>query len=277
MASIATFHHHGTLDEDSVIAFSVLLDKPHIVSTPVSLLVNMFVDLYEMREMQLIRQVYSKKDRVLELGSGIGYTAMILAERIEYVVGLEPLPESFTAAEDNITLNDIANVHLINSMASTYDGTHAYYARHLAYGSSEFPDKSGCEVDTREVLEAECVDVNRLINGYDLNALHMDIEGSEITVLPHILSSYCASMINKVSFETHTHLLGVEGNKSLFRQLIASGLEPCLISAPHLFPNQCYVISFVREPECSELMSADRTLVGDVMRIDHEWFKEYIK
>jgi protein-L-isoaspartate(D-aspartate) O-methyltransferase len=79
-------------------------------------------------EARILQEVQVKKtDRILEIGSGSGYLAALLAKRGEYVHSVEVVPELKAMAEKNIQAHGVTNVLVENG-----DGARGW-ARHGPY------------------------------------------------------------------------------------------------------------------------------------------------
>lgn len=79
-------------------------------------------------EARILQEVQVKKtDRILEIGSGSGYLAALLAKRGEYVHSVEIVPELKAMAEKNLQAHGVTNVLVENG-----DGARGW-ARHEPY------------------------------------------------------------------------------------------------------------------------------------------------
>jgi protein-L-isoaspartate(D-aspartate) O-methyltransferase len=79
-------------------------------------------------EARILQEVQVKKtDRILEIGSGSGYLAALLAKRGEYVHSVEVVPELKAMAEKNLQAHGVTNVLVENG-----DGARGW-ARHGPY------------------------------------------------------------------------------------------------------------------------------------------------
>lgn len=79
-------------------------------------------------EARILQEVQVKKtDRILEIGSGSGYLAALLAKRGEYVHSVEIVPELKAMAEKNLQTHGVTNVLVENG-----DGARGW-ARHEPY------------------------------------------------------------------------------------------------------------------------------------------------
>lgn len=243
---------------------------------PHETLIGLFIDFYEPAECALLPVIYNQGDRVLEFGSGLGVITMMLGTRCEFVLGLEALPNYAEVARANIGCNNLSNVVILSVMGHISTGEVSYHIRHPAYSSSFVADRPGMEADTDEIVIVPTIDVNELIDQYDLNAIHLDVEGSERELIPHILSSPNIANVNKISWETHTHIIGMDGNNKLYRALIGAGFEPVAVAGAFFFPERCYTIVFAR-PLVADEMRHRTNYVGDTRVIDLEDFTRLLR
>lgn len=262
-------------EEMNVLAARLLFkpgaDRLYNIIIPHELLLGVFSDFYETNERNLLPVIYGSDDRVLEFGTGIGCITAILGMQCEFVLGLEAMPRYAEVAEFNIQANNLSNVVVLPMMGYTSNGEMSYHVRNFFYSSSAVPDRPGMEKDTIEMITVPTVDVNGLIDEYNINAIHLDVEGSERELIPHILSSPHIANIHIISLETHTHILGVEGNRKLFYSLMDAGFEPVALSGLYQFPAKSYAISFARPPLADELRH--RRYLGDCGATDMTDFK----
>ena len=77
-----------------------------------------------------------KTDKILEVGSGSGYLAALLAKKGEYVHSVEIVPELKAMAEKNLQAHDIDNVLVENGDAARGWPSHAPYDVIVLTGST---------------------------------------------------------------------------------------------------------------------------------------------
>ena len=88
-------------------------------------------------EARILQELQVKKtDKILEVGSGSGYLAALLAKKGEYVHSVEIVPELKAMAEKNLQAHDIANVLVENGDAARGWPSHAPYDVIVLTGST---------------------------------------------------------------------------------------------------------------------------------------------
>ncbi len=242
---------------------------------PHEVLIGLFADFYEPAERTLLPVIYNSGDRVLELGCGMGLITLILGSRCEFVLGLEALPDYAEVARANAGSNNLSNVIILSVMGHTLNGEADFRYRNPPYSSSAVLDRIGMEEATDNIITVPTIDVNELIDQHSINAIHLDVEGSELELIPHILSGSNIASVNKISWETHTHIIGVDGNNRLFYALMDTGFEPVVISGAYFFPTRCYTIAFARPPLADE-MRHRQEYIGDTTVVDLEDFRHWL-
>ena len=211
-----------------------------LVNVPLSILMSLFVDFYECNEAPAVSIMYDKSDRVLDAGAGIGYITSLIADRAEFVVGVEGIGLLAEIAVGNLSLNNRLNAIIVNNALGLDDKPVTFYERHLVYASSTGPSHDSVMNET--IIDS--INANTLIAQYNLNALHFDLEGTEADLLDGI----DLTPIRKVFLETHPHIYGSDGIRRIILRLRDHGLEPFLLGNPHgnAFPWQSCTIGFTR-------------------------------
>ena len=88
-------------------------------------------------EARILQEVQVKKtDRILEVGSGSGYVAALLAKKGEYVHSVEIVPELKAMAEKNLQNHGITNVLVENGDAGRGWSQHGPYDVIVLTGST---------------------------------------------------------------------------------------------------------------------------------------------
>jgi len=105
------------------------------------------------------------QDRVLEVGTGSGYAAAVLARLAEKVFGIERYPELVQAAQENLARIGVTNVEVVAGDGSLGLPQHAPFAAVLvAAGAPALP----------EPLKAQLADGGRLVIPVGANG-HQDL------------------------------------------------------------------------------------------------------
>lgn len=202
-------------------------EKPYTVYIPTTTSVQLFFDFYESTEDACLPLIYEPGDRVLDSGAGIGFITSHIAALADSVLGVEALPAYLATARLNT--QNCANVALLEGALGLDDKRVTFYERQLAYASSKLDNTIAHDPIAQE-FEAIGLNINDLIAGFDINALHLDLEGSEV----ELLEGTDLARINKVSLETHQYIYGKNGTARIMAALFRGGLIPYLVNRPNV-------------------------------------------
>lgn len=115
---------------------------------------------------------------VLDIGSNIGYYALIEAKEVGEkgcVRAIEPVPENFETLEKNVELNQYDNIDCINKAAGSKD-TEARIKKSPSPNRNRIDEKNEYNI----VTEVETVDSLR--DNIEPEMIRMDVEGYEIEI-----------------------------------------------------------------------------------------------
>ncbi len=184
---------------------------------------------YESGEISIIKKTLSKEDKVLEIGSGLGfvtsYCSLIVGNN--QVVSYEANPLNVEMALQVFRKNQVSP-ELRNAMLGD------------KYGSVSFPVNrnkrlaSSILTTGNELVEVPIEPLNEVIRQLQPTYLIMDIEGAEYDVF-RILDPYT---IKKIQFELHPELLGETKSMQIFRILKEHGFvkdEDCSLHPNYFF------------------------------------------
>lgn len=242
---------------------------------PLETFTSLFSDHYETFETSIIPLVYKAEDRVLEIGSGIGFISCMIGKVVDTLVGLEALPGYASVAQYNVKLNNLDKVSIFPLIGDVLSGKSKFNRWVRAYESTMIPTQSTSIIQPLRIIEGESIDINFLINQHNLNCIHMDVEGYEKTLIPHLINGPI-SKINKLVVEVHPDAIPHKEIYPLYAGLVDCGLEPCFISGRRAFPNISYVIVFCRGEERDRMRGYNSSLGMGVIDNTGE-FLEYIK
>lgn len=163
-------------------------------AVPARVVAAVTLGLHERAEAAFARQYLSPGDRVVELGSCIGYVAAHIAKAIGpygHLTIVEPNPHLRKTLERTAALNFECN-HELLAAAISYDIMANYRASHDLIGSH----LTSIDETTQAVAPLRLSDIDT-----KATALVMDIEGAEWSILDHESAAF--SRFNKVIVETH--------------------------------------------------------------------------
>jgi len=196
--------------------FSIGLDKDQV---PFPILKGLIKGWYEASEVNILRQVLAPGDRLLEMGTAIGLTAMSAARIIghENVMTFELNPLLIEWAKDNFKRNGFEiSVQQCALMAESCLKSE-YIDFHIQphfWGSSLIKRPDTCETISVKTKSFEQVVVEN-----NINSLLIDIEGGE---LDFFLNADLTG-IDKIIMETHYDIVGKVPTNEMLQHVIDQG------------------------------------------------------
>ncbi len=172
---------------------------------------------YENSEFSILQETLSGKDKVLEIGAGLGYITIACAKFLgeDKVIAYEANPKLIEKIGDNCRLNHL-NPTIRNTILSDGEGNTDFYIENQ-FWSSSFMKRSS----TSQLISVPKADVNKAIEEFDANFLIIDIEGGEKELIPVI--DY--SRIQKILIELHPQLIGNRETTKIFSHLYHQGFS----------------------------------------------------
>lgn len=189
---------------------------------------------YESSEANLIRQTLEPSDRVLEVGSGMGFIATFCAKalgRSDAVLAVEAVPKMEPVIRENFSLNCVSP-ELISAAVGLEEGECSFIVSDSFWSSSAANiANSGTEITVPMVTLSD------LIERFGPTYLVVDVEGMERRLFKQDLGS-----VRKICLEIHPHYIG------------DAGIRDCLID---LF-NRGFVVDFLKSNRCVFYLYRDR-------------------
>ena len=180
---------------------------------------------YEASEVKLLRKLMRPRDRVLELGAGVGVVstcAAQIARDPSQVLSIEANPNLIPIIRETHRLNGVEGVEVVNGLgvgrSVEPDETIPFYLREHFWASSMSP-LDGDDSDTTTEVSVPLVNLNALIKAHRPSILVMDIEGAEADLLPQLDLSSVRSLV----VELHPRVYQNEGTARCSAALAACG------------------------------------------------------
>ena len=153
-------------------------------------------------------------DRWLDAGANIGQFSVLYASQVESIVALEPEPENFVLLSDNLRENHCINVQAIPAALVGDDvGMRTFYLNPKANkGCHSFYRWQSQFVPT----EVPCVNVNAMLERFNISCIKMDVEGAEVE-LTRAIEDW--DRIRHLFLEYH-HAIHQDGDLIVFRAII---------------------------------------------------------
>lgn len=206
----ATVNLHGV---------TVRVDHPAVAANAKSF----YKETYERAEIGLLRQTLRPGDRVVEIGAGVGLTAMVSARIVgpENVLAFEANPAVIEAARENAALNDMA-IEFRNQILVSGPDAPASVPFHVNENFISSTAIAGREGASREI-EIPAAPLETLIAEWRPTVLSLDIEGFETELLGKLEDF---GPVRSIVMELHDHVVGQAAADALLAHLAAKGFEP---------------------------------------------------
>ena len=171
---------------------------------------------YESCEIAIIKNTLDKNDRVLELGTGIGFVSAYCAKKIgsDKVFTYEGNPGMQPLIAELYKKNKL-NPHSQIALLGSNNGSRTFYKNEESFLASSANTNSSKTTS----YKVEEKDLNEEIARLQPNYLVMDIEGGEYEIMKLINFQ----TINKIQFELHPSVLNKEQVDFIFSKLEQSG------------------------------------------------------
>lgn len=174
---------------------------------------------YEAEDIRLCKKLFTPEDKILELGSSIGFLALycLTQIKVEKFAMVEANPSLKSLIDENFALNGQLVPDFIQAAAGACDGTVTFNISRDSMSSSVLNRPNTCESITVPQMEIPSL-VKKL--SFTPNALIMDIEGAEAGIpLEHF------APFKKILAEFHPNLVGQERIDGLLNGLKQMGFQ----------------------------------------------------
>jgi FkbM family methyltransferase len=192
--------------------------------------VNIYDELYEEREAEIVEATMCPSDRVIEAGCGIGFMATIAARIAEDVQCYDANPAMVEAARRTIARNGVAAtvVTAVLERSPTSEKA-AFYVDEQFWTSSLAPNARATEISV------PVLDVVREIYEHRTSYLVVDIEGGETDLLTGPLPG----CVRKVCVECHPAVSPPAAMTAMLSSLLSQGFA---LSLDHSLPPVLYFV-----------------------------------
>lgn len=190
---------------------------------------------YEHEDARLCQQFLTSQDRVLEIGSAIGFLSLFCRKKlgIRDFAMVEANPELLDIIEENYRLNGMEPPKVLNVAAGPDD-------RSIQFGISRDYFSSSASIMNENTSQIT-VDQKSIpsiigISGFTPNTLIMDIEGGEIDIPAEHFN-----LFDKIIIELHGRFVGDDKIRHLIDTLTSLGFRKAAedgYSCAFLKPNQ---------------------------------------
>lgn len=179
---------------------------------------HVFKGGYEAVEAELVKGILKPSDRVLEVGTGIGFVSILCAKLASegHVTSYEANPALEQIIRDNYALNDLSPD--LRMKAVTVDGSPIRFFADPNILSSSLIDR---DIASNEIT-VDSDPIADVMAEVAPNVIVMDVEGAEVDLLPAADLSNVRAMV----VEVHPHIVGVAKIAAMDEALAEQGLLP---------------------------------------------------
>lgn len=196
----------------------IIPDDPRVIAAP--LRKAMVEGWYENAEADELKGLIDKGERILELGSAIGYISTLMSRDpgTEEILCFEANPQLIEFCRNVHRLNDVRNVRIENAILTTDDSLREikFYLREHFWTSSTYAGPRGYQSEAM----IRATSLARVIADFRPTMIVCDIEGGEVDLFEHAdLAS-----IQKIMLELHPEVTGLPRIGTLFDAMSRNGL-----------------------------------------------------
>ena len=175
---------------------------------------------YETGEIKIIKKTLSKDDKVLEIGTGLGFLSIYCSKIVgqNNVISVEANPFLKQYHQVVFKLNKVFPTIIYNSIGNKEEETTFYIDKANFWSSSIIPFR-GKKV---EAIRVKNENINNLIKELKPTYLIVDVEGFEHALFKHIDDFLT---IKKIQIETHPNIIGKEAISELENLITKNGFK----------------------------------------------------
>lgn len=177
---------------------------------------------YEVDEVMLIRHAVKPGDRVIDMGAGLGVTAMVAARIVgpEAVWAFEANPGLIPMLKRNVARNNL-DLKVENAVLLPRQRAETERSVRLNLGAQFWASSVVSQDQSTKVVEVPTRCIEDTIAAHRANVLVMDIEGLEV----EILETANLGGIEKIIVEIHYDKIGRERTNQAIFALAEQGLQ----------------------------------------------------
>lgn len=156
---------------------------------------------YEKKELYILKNVINNNDKILEVGTGLGFLSIYCSKILgsNKVLTYEANRELFNIIRQNFKLNNV-NPKLVNAILSDKKSSDYIFINEENFWSSSVIKRNS----KAKKIKVPTENINNVITDNIINFLIIDIEGGEKDLIYKINFS----KIKKILIEIHPHVIG---------------------------------------------------------------------
>lgn len=172
---------------------------------------------YETEYARLLVHAVRRQDRVVEGGTCLGYTALVMARQGALIRTFEADPRTYRYARHNVAPFG-ATVWVEPYLLSTTRAAHPWYARGEFWNSSGQDNPKAAPV--AEVKTVQSVDIRQVLHDSRANVLALNVEGAEY----ELLTALDLSGIRTIVTEIHPWAVTPDQIQAIHQHVTGAGL-----------------------------------------------------
>lgn len=172
---------------------------------------------YESTEIKILSQVLYPTDKVLEIGSGLGFLTIFCAKRIggKNIVTYEANSHLIDKIKENFSINNV-NPNIQNGILGDANSETDFFIEDSFWSSSTIKRSNGAKV-----VKVKTKNINNVLLDTHSNFIIMDIEGGE----KELIYKINFDMVDKLLIEIHPHVIGNTQATKIIAYLFKKGFE----------------------------------------------------
>ncbi|MEM7269114.1 MAG: rRNA adenine N-6-methyltransferase family protein [Pseudomonadota bacterium] len=197
----------------------VVIHAPADVVTP-AIATALSNQSYEAEEARIVRKALRAGDRVLEVGSGLGFITALIGqdERCSALTAVEADPRLARRVKSTVSENCALDIDVLNGVLTSALGeaqSVPFYQRRDFWMSSMIET----DVPADLVVRVPLLDFNTMLRERRITMLVCDIEGAEVDLFRH--ADFAG--VDRIVVELHDHVNGLKAVSGLIADLADKG------------------------------------------------------
>ena len=190
----------------------------------------------ELEHKRMLEQVLKPGMTVLDIGTNIGYYALMELGMIGVsgtLIAVEPSPSNVELLKRNLMLNGYKNIEVHLAAISDCSGDRLFFLSEMSNLNTFHDTGTGSLHLSGKTVNVPTFTVAQIMDGRSLDLIRMDVEGHEVEVINGMLPAIeRGEMAPMIIFETHLSRYGPEHDmETPLRRLFAQGYRVKLVGS----------------------------------------------
>lgn len=172
----------------------------------------------ELEQKYIIEKIIEPKMKILDLGSNIGYYALIFLKKINKnnIILVEPSPSNFELLKKNLILNNYQQVDAKQLAISDTDGKKDFFISEMSNLNTFHINKK--DLSKYKKISVDSLSLESLLKEKQIDLIRMDIEGHEVSIFKSLIV-YIQKYQVKPSILFEPHISKYNNENNMFDQL----------------------------------------------------------